>query len=130
MRRLDLASASFLATESKNTPMHIGGLSVFRFPDGAGEEAFLQKLSTKLRDVDEFRAPFAQQLHTTPAGVFWKNGGQVDIDYHFLRSGLPQPGGMSELFALTSRLHGTALDRDRPLWEQHGSESRNDRAAQ
>ena len=31
----------------------------------------------------------------------------------------PQPGRVRELLALTSRLHGTLLDRKRPLWEAH-----------
>ena len=34
-------------------------------------------------------------------------------------SALPRPGRFRELFELTSRLHGTLLDRHRPLWEMH-----------
>jgi len=43
----------------------------------------------------------------------------VDLDYHVRRDALPQPGGMTELFALVSRLHAFGLDRGRPLWEMH-----------
>jgi WS/DGAT/MGAT family acyltransferase len=34
-------------------------------------------------------------------------------------SALPRPGRVRELLSLVSRLHGTLLDRHRPLWEFH-----------
>jgi diacylglycerol O-acyltransferase len=39
---------------------------------------------------------------------------------------LPKPGRVLELLALCSRLHGTLLDRKRPLWELHLIEGLND----
>ena len=41
------------------------------------------------------------------------------MDYHVRHSALPKPGRYRELFNLVSRLHGTLLDRNRPLWEMH-----------
>ena len=43
----------------------------------------------------------------------------MDMDYHVRHSALPKPGRYRELFNLTSRLHGTLLERTRPLWEMH-----------
>ena len=43
----------------------------------------------------------------------------VDLDYHVRQSALPAPGRIRELLELTSRLHGSLLDRHRPLWEPH-----------
>jgi diacylglycerol O-acyltransferase len=39
---------------------------------------------------------------------------------------LPAPRRARDLLELTSRLHGTLLDRHRPLWEAHLVEGLND----
>ncbi len=44
---------------------------------------------------------------------------EVDLDYHIRHSAVPRPGRIRELFQLTSRWHGTLLDRHRPMWETH-----------
>ena len=49
----------------------------------------------------------------------WAADEDVDLDYHFRHSALPQPGRVRELLELTSRWHSTLLDRHRPLWEIH-----------
>jgi diacylglycerol O-acyltransferase / wax synthase len=41
------------------------------------------------------------------------------MEYHVRLSALPRPGRVRELLELTSRLHGSLLDRHRPLWEFH-----------
>ncbi len=56
----------------------------------------------------------------------WTFDDDVDLDYHVRRSALPTPGRVRELLELTSRLHGTLLDRHRPLWEMHLIEGLND----
>ncbi len=53
------------------------------------------------------------------ANVGWTYDNDVDLDYHLRRSGLPSPGRVRDLLELTSRLHGSLLDRHRPLWEAH-----------
>src|SRR5439155_21638705 len=50
----------------------------------------------------------------------------IDIDYHVRRSALPSPGRVRDLLELTSLLHGSLLDRHRPLWEAHFVEGLND----
>lgn len=49
----------------------------------------------------------------------WEQDDEIDLEYHVRLSALPRPGRYRELFELTSRLHGTLLDRHRPLWEMH-----------
>jgi len=40
---------------------------------------------------------------------------QLDMECHIRHSALPKPGRYRALFALVSRLHGTLLDRSRPM---------------
>jgi WS/DGAT/MGAT family acyltransferase len=49
----------------------------------------------------------------------WEEDPELDIEYHVRHSALPDPGRIRELLALSSRLHGTMLDRSRPMWETH-----------
>jgi diacylglycerol O-acyltransferase len=51
--------------------------------------------------------------------LFWSQDTDIELDYHLRRSALPEPGRVRELLELTSRLHGSLLDRHRPLWEAH-----------
>ncbi len=60
------------------------------------------------------------------ANIGWTFDDEVDLDYHVRRSALPAPGRVRDLLELTSRLHGTLLDRHRPLWETHLVEGLND----
>ena len=58
--------------------------------------------------------------------VGWSYDDDVDLNYHVRRSALPTPGRVRDLLELTSRLHGSLLDRHRPLWETHLIEGLHD----
>jgi diacylglycerol O-acyltransferase len=55
----------------------------------------------------------------TVGQLFWTEDDDVDLEYHVRLSSLPTPHRVRELLELTSRMHGTLLDRHRPLWEFH-----------
>jgi diacylglycerol O-acyltransferase len=131
MRRIDMMDAAFLYVESRETPMHVGGINLFEFPEGADEQQFMQRLSSAYHSTTELRKPFGDYVSTGKLGrfgpLYWDDDQDLDLDYHVRHSALPQPGRYRELFALTSRLHGTLLDRNRPLWEVHLIEGLQDR---
>lgn len=121
MSPMPLADAMFLLGESRDHPMHVGGLQVFELPDDAGpgylgdmyqqiiadpnvDRLFRRRATRSLRDLGQWS---------------WVEDDDLDLEYHVRLSALPQPGRVRELLALTSRLHGTLLDRHRPLWEGH-----------
>jgi diacylglycerol O-acyltransferase len=123
MRKMPLTDAFFLLNESSRTPMHVGGVNLFTLPDGVDDAEFLQNLSEQLVWHGELRRPFGEKLKMGPLGtlgpIHWVKDEALDMDYHIRRSALPKPGRYRELFALVSRLHGTLMDRTRPLWELH-----------
>jgi len=123
MRKLSLSDTGFLLMERRETPMHVGGINLFSLPDGADEQSFLASLADILTQPDPLRPPFGHKLKTGAAGLlgpcYWEPDEALDLDYHVRHSALPKPGRYRELFALASRLHGSLLDRDRPLWEMH-----------
>ncbi len=123
MRRMPITDAFFLYLESRRTPMHVGGLNLFTLPKGIDDTTFLSNLRELLRHDGELRRPFGEKLHLGPLGlagsIEWEQDSDLDMDYHVRHSALPKPGRYLELFALVSRLHGSLLDRSRPLWEMH-----------
>lgn len=118
----------FLFAESREHPMHVGGLSLFEPPPGAGPE-FVRQFYEALVANDEFQPTFRKHPATIGGGiarVAWAYDDEVDVDYHVRRSALPSPGRVRDLLELTSRLHTSLLDRYRPLWELHVVEGLSD----
>jgi diacylglycerol O-acyltransferase / wax synthase len=117
----------FLLGESREHPMHVGGLQLFAPPDGAGpdfvREAYEAMLScTDVQTTFRKRPAFLGGI----TNVAWTSDDDIDLEYHLRRSALPRPGRVRDLLELTSRLHGSLLDRHRPLWETHLVEGLDD----
>lgn len=131
MSKLSIVDLSFLLGERRNTPMHVGGLNLFQLPAGAKRDEFLGGLLENLRSDTNLQRPFCDRLEKgylgSLAGAEWTLDEELDLEYHVRHSALPSPGRYRELFALVSRLHGTLLDRSRPLWEIHLIEGVNKR---
>lgn len=123
MRPIEATDAAFLLLEKRQTPMHVGGLSLFTLPDGVNEQRFMARQLAVLRNADSYRKPFGELVRygrgRVPGRPHWDEDSNVDPEYHVRHSALPKPGRYRELFALVSRLHGILLDRSRPLWEIH-----------
>ena len=128
MEPMPPADSMFLIGETREHPMHVGGLQVFTPPDGAGPEFILETYEAMLACGD-IQPTFRKHPAKTLGGftnMAWEFDDEIDIEYHVRRSALPTPGRVRELLELTSRLHGTLLDRHRPLWEAHVIESPRD----
>ena len=123
MRKMPLTDAFFLMSESRRTPMHVGGVNLFTLPKDVDDASFLANLGEILSREGNLRRPFGEKLKLGAMGVagniFWEEEDELDMEYHVRHSALPKPGRYRELFALVSRLHSTLLDRSRPLWEMH-----------
>lgn len=117
---LNPLDAAFLAMESRRTPMHVGGLMVFRMPKS--EPQFLQTLFADLRATKHFRDPWRRYIRGTALGLpphAWVNAAVVDGEHHVRHWALPKPGGERELGQLIAKLHSIPIDLSRPPWEFH-----------
>lgn len=125
---IDPSSVAFLLAESRSTPMHVGGLHLYKKPEGAGRD-YAQQMYEQFRSVDELASLFTRHPSrglTTAGQWVWRQDENFDLDHHVRHSALPKPGRIRELLDLVSRLHGTRLAYERPLWESHVIEGLKD----
>ncbi len=118
---IDPTSVAFLMAENRTMPMHVAGLALYEKPADAPED-YTRRLYEQMIDVDDIDPLFLKRPHRSvrTAGQWtWTPDTQFDIEHHVRHSALPQPGRVRELLELCSRLHGTRLARERPLWEAH-----------
>ena len=111
----------FIIPESREQPMHVGSLQVFELPEGAGSD-FVTDLYERALAVTDVASAFRKRpRRSVKTGLQWAwvEDDDLDLEHHVRHSALPRPGRVRELLALASRLHGTLLDRKRPLWEAH-----------
>jgi diacylglycerol O-acyltransferase / wax synthase len=128
MELINPTDAIFLLGESREHPMHIGGLQLFQPPAGA-EDGFVREFYDRQVAQKDFQPTFLKRPATFLGGVGslgWTYDKDIDIDYHVRRSALPSPGRVRDLLELTSLLHSSLLDRHRPLWEAHVIEGLKD----
>lgn len=118
MSRLDhltVLDELFLHLEGPNTPMHVGGVTVFEGPPPDYEDV-LEMVGTRLHMVPRFR----QKLAMVPLGVgrpVWVDDAHFNLEYHVRHTALPAPGNEVKLKRLIARAMSQQLDRSKPLWE-------------
>lgn len=113
------ADSLFLMVETREHPMHVGGLQLFVPPDGADAND-VQQIFQGMIDDDDVRPLFRRRARrsVTSLGLWaWDNDPDFDIEHHVRHTALPRPGRILDLLALCGRLHSNLLDRHRPLWE-------------
>lgn len=117
--RLSVLDASFLYLEDYTTPMHVGGVAVFRRPrSGFDYDHVLSLIERRLALVPRYRQKVVQ-VPVMLARPVWVDDQDFDITYHVRRSALPKPGRDEQLYELAARLLSRKLDHTRPLWEMY-----------
>jgi WS/DGAT/MGAT family acyltransferase len=121
-RLVSPTDATWLLLESRDTPMHVGGLFEFTPPSDAPPD-FLKAELERMRESKAVPPPWNLKLVPGPLVdsrlPLMREDHDVDLDYHLRHSALPYPGGQRELGILVSRLHSHQLEMHRPLWEMH-----------
>lgn len=118
MKPLSLADQLFLWMEKRQQPMHVGGLHLLSFPEGAGPK-YVSDLADYMYSFQQPIAPFNQRLVSRFGRYYWDEDKQFDLEHHFRHSALPNPGRIRELLSLVSVKHSALMDRERPMWEVH-----------
>lgn len=118
MGRLPLTDTAWLLIESRERPMHVGGLQLFSRPPDAPED-WLQQIAIEAMEYDQPRPPFNLRLKEPYGrlGTFAFEPDDVEVSYHVRHLALPAPGRIRELLSFCSNVHAQTLDRHRPLWE-------------
>lgn len=122
MALMSPVDAGMMLIESREHPMHVSGLLLLTPPDGVNTTDFARSIYDSFRDVEDVRPVFRRKpgkLFSGFSPISWAEDVEVDLDYHVRLLALPGPGQERELFKLASMLHGTLLDRNRPLWEAY-----------
>lgn len=121
-RKLNAIDRTLLASETRETMVHVGGLLLFSPPAHGAAESH-RRLMDELRERWTVQPPWNLKLRhpdllTSPLQA-WIEDDRLDFHYHVRRSALPSPGDERELGILVSRLHSTPIDFHRPPWEAH-----------
>lgn len=120
MEPISPMDALFLIGESREHPMHVGSLQLFEPPADAGPH-FVRESYQAMLECTDVQPTFRKHpaFFGGLTNLAWSFDKDVELDYHLRRSALPEPGRVRDLLELASRLHGSLLDRHRPMWEAH-----------
>ncbi len=118
MKKLSPLDQVFLWLEKRQQPMHVGGLQLFSFPEGAPDD-YVAQLADQLRQQTTVTTPFERRLSSRYGQPVWVDDEHLDLEHHFRFEALPTPGRIRELLAFVSAEHSHLMDRERPLWEFH-----------
>lgn len=116
MSRVDTA---WLRMERATNLMMITSVMMFE------ESMNLDKLKRVVRQRFLAYPRFRQKVVDTPAGAWWEEDADFDLDWHIRLSALPGRGGKRELERYVSQQASTPLDKTKPLWQFHLIEKYN-----
>ena len=120
MRQLTGHDASFLYTENRHQPMHIGSLIIYDPSTAPGGKVRFKQLLSHVESRLGAAEIFRKRLARVPLNLdhpWWVDDTDFDIEYHLRHIALPKPGDWRQLCIQVARHHARPLDHERPLWE-------------
>jgi len=116
--QLSDGDAIFLSMESPNSGGHVG--AVLLLDPSTCEDFSFDKLRSHIASRTELIPRFSWKLQSVPLGVdrpYWVEAEGFHPRDNIIRTAVPSPGNIQQVYALASRLHAQPLDRSRPLWQ-------------
>jgi WS/DGAT/MGAT family acyltransferase len=116
--RLSSLDVAFLSMERPGSPMHLGGVAVFRPARRVNPIRLVDLLAERAARVPRLRHR-VRPTWLPPGGAVWSAYPAFQPASHIHLHRLPGPGTRTQLARATSEVMETPLDRSRPLWEIH-----------
>ena len=122
MQYMPVTQSMFLIAETRDQPMHVGGLQLFIPREGQTAEELAEEIHESFVAATDIQETFLKRP-ASPANLAgytaWQLAHDIDFEYHVRRAILPRPGEIKNLLRYVSQNHGALLDRSRPMWEVH-----------
>src|SRR3990167_430945 len=112
--------ASFVAMESRNSPMHIGSILIYNPETAPGGFVRFKEILAFLHSRMQLSRTMRQRLVRVPFDLdypYWIEDENFDLEYHVRHLALPKPGDWRQLCIRARQLLAPPLDPPPPPWE-------------
>lgn len=120
MRQLQGMDASFVALETRNSPMHIGSILIYNPATAPGGFVRYKDILRFFESRMQLSRTMRQRLVRVPFDLdypYWVEDAEFDLEYHVRHVALPKPGDWRQLCIQAARIFARPLDLTRPPWE-------------
>lgn len=120
MRQLQGMDASFVALETRNSPMHIGSILIYNPATAPGGFVRFKDILRFFESRMQLSRTMRQRLVRVPFDLdypYWVEDAEFDLEYHVRHVALPKPGDWRQLCIQAARIFARPLDLNRPPWE-------------
>ncbi|HEX4847939.1 MAG TPA: wax ester/triacylglycerol synthase family O-acyltransferase [Novosphingobium sp.] len=120
MKQLQGMDASFVALETRNSPMHIGSLLIYNPETAPGGFVRYKDILRFFESRMQLSKTMRQRLVRVPFDLdypYWVEDKDFDLEYHVRHVALPRPGDWRQLCIQAARIFARPLDLTRPPWE-------------
>lgn len=120
MRQLQGMDASFVALETRNSPMHIGSVLIYNPQTAPGGFVRFKDILSFFESRMQLSRTIRQRLVRVPFDLdypYWIEDPDFDLEYHVRHLALPKPGDWRQLMIQAARIFARPLDLERPPWE-------------
>lgn len=120
MRQLQGMDASFVALETRNSPMHIGSILIYNPETAPGGFVRYKDILSFFESRMQLSRTIRQRLVRVPFDLdypYWIEDPDFDLEFHVRHLALPKPGDWRQLCIQAARIFARPLDLTRPPWE-------------
>ncbi|TNE57403.1 MAG: wax ester/triacylglycerol synthase family O-acyltransferase [Sphingomonadales bacterium] len=112
--------ASFVALETRNSPMHIGSILIYNPATAPGGFVRFKDILSFFESRMQLSRTVRQRMVRVPFDLdypYWIEDPDFDLEYHVRHVALPKPGDWRQLCIQAARIFARPLDLERPPWE-------------